>query len=82
LDLSIIQGPFSVAPCQTLVSRFAIFASLQGMSELEVARAKLRRAAAVPPPSQPAAPVARGKLSPLPVLSLLATWDTGGSGAR
>jgi hypothetical protein len=27
LDLSIIQGPFSVAPCQTLVSRFATFAS-------------------------------------------------------
>jgi hypothetical protein len=25
--LSIIQGPFSVAPCQTLVSRFATFAS-------------------------------------------------------
>jgi hypothetical protein len=28
LDLSIIQGPISVAPCQTLVSRFATFASL------------------------------------------------------
>jgi hypothetical protein len=28
LDLSIIQGPFSVAPCQTLISRFATFASL------------------------------------------------------
>jgi hypothetical protein len=28
LDLSIIQGPFSVAPCQTLVSRFATFSSL------------------------------------------------------
>jgi hypothetical protein len=28
LDSSIIQGPFSVAPCQTLVSRFATFASL------------------------------------------------------
>jgi hypothetical protein len=25
--LSIIQGPFSVAPCQTLISRFATFAS-------------------------------------------------------
>jgi hypothetical protein len=25
LDSSIIQGPFSVAPCQTLVSRFATF---------------------------------------------------------
>jgi hypothetical protein len=25
LDLSIIQGPFSVAPCQTLISRFATF---------------------------------------------------------
>ena len=25
LDLSIVQGPFSVAPCQTLVSRFATF---------------------------------------------------------
>jgi hypothetical protein len=28
LDLSIIQGPFSVAPCRTLISRFATFASL------------------------------------------------------
>jgi hypothetical protein len=27
LDSSIIQGPVSVAPCQTLVSRFATFAS-------------------------------------------------------
>jgi hypothetical protein len=27
LDSSIIQGPFSVAPCQTLVSRFATFPS-------------------------------------------------------
>jgi hypothetical protein len=27
LDSSIIQGPFSVAPCQTLISRFATFAS-------------------------------------------------------
>jgi hypothetical protein len=26
-DLSIIQGPFSVAPCQTLISRFATFSS-------------------------------------------------------
>jgi hypothetical protein len=26
--LSIVQGPFSVAPCQTLVSRFATFSSL------------------------------------------------------
>jgi hypothetical protein len=26
-DLSIVQGPFSVAPCQTLGSRFATFAS-------------------------------------------------------
>jgi hypothetical protein len=25
--LSIVQGPFSVAPCQTLISRFATFAS-------------------------------------------------------
>jgi hypothetical protein len=28
--LSIIQGPFSVAPCQTLVSRFATFSSPYG----------------------------------------------------
>jgi hypothetical protein len=28
LDSSIIQGPFSVAPCQALISRFATFASL------------------------------------------------------
>jgi hypothetical protein len=27
LDLSIVQGPFSVAPCQTLISRFATFSS-------------------------------------------------------
>jgi hypothetical protein len=27
LDSSIIQGPFSVAPCQTLISRFATFSS-------------------------------------------------------
>ena len=27
MDLSIVQGPFSVAPCQTLVSRFATFSS-------------------------------------------------------
>jgi hypothetical protein len=27
-DLSIVQGPFSVAPCQTLTLRFATFASL------------------------------------------------------
>jgi hypothetical protein len=28
LDLSIIQGPFSITKCQTLISRFATFASL------------------------------------------------------
>ena len=28
MDSSIIQGPFSVAPCQTLISRFATFSSL------------------------------------------------------
>jgi hypothetical protein len=27
-DLSIVQGPFSVDPCQTLMLRFATFASL------------------------------------------------------
>jgi hypothetical protein len=27
-DVSIVQGPFSVAPCQTLTLRFATFASL------------------------------------------------------
>jgi hypothetical protein len=27
LDSSIIQGPFSVAPCRTLISRFATFSS-------------------------------------------------------
>ena len=27
MDLSIVQGPFSVAPCQTLISRFATFPS-------------------------------------------------------
>jgi hypothetical protein len=30
LDLSIIQGPFSVTKCQTLISRFATFSSLYG----------------------------------------------------
>jgi hypothetical protein len=30
LDSSIIQGPFSVAPCQTLIPRFATFASPYG----------------------------------------------------
>jgi hypothetical protein len=30
LDSSIIQGPFSIAPCQTLISRFATFSSLYG----------------------------------------------------
>jgi hypothetical protein len=29
VDSSIIQGPFPVAPCQTLISRFATFSSLQ-----------------------------------------------------
>jgi hypothetical protein len=29
-DLSIVQGPFSVAPCQTLLVRFATFSSLYG----------------------------------------------------
>jgi hypothetical protein len=32
--LSIIRGPFSVAPCQTLVSRFATFASLYHLLDL------------------------------------------------
>ena len=27
MDSSIIQGPFSVAPCHTLISRFATFPS-------------------------------------------------------
>jgi hypothetical protein len=31
LDSSIIQGPVSVAPCQTLVSRLATFSSPQVM---------------------------------------------------
>jgi hypothetical protein len=32
--LSIIQGPFSVAPCQTLISRFATFPSLCNLRHL------------------------------------------------
>jgi hypothetical protein len=38
LDSSIIQGPFSVAPCQTLISRFATFSSgqLVGVSQRPV----------------------------------------------
>jgi hypothetical protein len=27
-DVSLVQGPFSVAPCQTLMVRFATFSSL------------------------------------------------------
>jgi hypothetical protein len=34
-DLSIIQGPFSVAPCQTLTLRFATFSSTQATSDLK-----------------------------------------------
>jgi hypothetical protein len=30
LDSSVVQGPFSVAPCQTLISRFATFSSPAG----------------------------------------------------
>jgi hypothetical protein len=36
LDLSIIQGPFSVAPCQTLISRFATFSSLPSVMEFQL----------------------------------------------
>ena len=38
-DLSIVQGPVSVAPCQTLALRFATFASLQQGSRGEAAEA-------------------------------------------
>ena len=36
MDSSIIQGPVSVAPCQTLISRFATFPS-QGEGRLSAA---------------------------------------------
>jgi hypothetical protein len=39
LDSSIIQGPFSVAPCQTLISRFATFFIAVRCSAVKVARA-------------------------------------------
>jgi hypothetical protein len=44
-DLSIVQGPFSVAPCPTLTSRFATFASLyptglQAVAERDAVRRK------------------------------------------
>ena len=35
--MSIIQGPVPVAPCQTLISRFATFASLYPLAGLGVA---------------------------------------------
>jgi hypothetical protein len=35
LDSSIVQGAFSVAPCQTLISRFATFSSSQGRALME-----------------------------------------------
>jgi predicted nicotinamide N-methyase len=35
LDSSVIQGPLSVAPCQTLISRFATFSSLYGVGRGE-----------------------------------------------
>jgi hypothetical protein len=39
LDSSIIQGAFSVAPCQTLVSRFAtFFVAVPGRAWLEAAK--------------------------------------------
>jgi hypothetical protein len=43
--MSIIQGPIPVAPCQTLVSRFATFASLySGQARLlHATRASLMR---------------------------------------
>jgi hypothetical protein len=35
-DSSIVQGPFSFAPCQTLVSRFATFSSLYALFSVYV----------------------------------------------
>jgi hypothetical protein len=35
LDLSVVQGPFSVAPCQTLVSRFATLSSVNAGAGIE-----------------------------------------------
>jgi 3-dehydroquinate dehydratase len=37
-DLSLVQGPFSVAPCQTLTVRFATCASLYALCMLELMR--------------------------------------------
>ena len=36
-ELSLVQGPFSVAPCQTLALRFATVASLYGLHGAEIA---------------------------------------------
>jgi hypothetical protein len=41
LDSSIVQGPFPVAPCQTLISRFATFASPKRTLVLSTSRATL-----------------------------------------
>jgi hypothetical protein len=43
-DSSIVQGPFSVAPCQTLMLRFATFASLYAsVSLVELSHNQKRR---------------------------------------
>jgi hypothetical protein len=55
--LSIIQGPFSVAPCQTLISRFATFSSPYAGRPPSPARGA--GCAAPPPPPPPPAPPRR-----------------------
>jgi hypothetical protein len=79
--LSIISGPFSVAPCQTLISRFATFASLYPRAPAAAPRrwpsraaaaarrappARHRRRRRTQPPLQPAQAMLRRSAAPAP----------------
>jgi hypothetical protein len=61
LDSSIIQGAFSVAPCQTLVSRFATFPSLHGAGAAAAGHGQRARGGV-----QGAAPPRRGRVQGRP----------------
>jgi hypothetical protein len=50
--LYIVQGPFSVAPCQTLALRFATVASLYGGPAVKMVTRWLKRRWAVPCPTR------------------------------
>jgi hypothetical protein len=58
LDLSIVQGAFSDAPCQALISRFATFSSPCSTVAMGVAAspAGKKRAKEKPPPPPPPPP--------------------------